>query len=549
MVLKGEILINRSHVEQISKYITEKIQNKRWREHFQELLNRPPPDVPPDISESTEDIQVNCGRISKEEIKRAIKKLKLGKAPGFDNIPPDILKADVSATAELLYGLLNKIWDTEEIPSEWKAGLLVKLPKKGNLSDYKNWRGIMLLSIPIKVLCRIILDRIQGALDKQLRKEQAGFRKDKSCTDHIATLRIIVEQCVEWQSPLYINFVDFEKAFDSLDRVTLWKLLRYYGLPNKFVNIIRSMYDRFSGQVICKGKLSAGLAIKTGVRQGCLLSPLLFLIAIDLAMRKTTEHQRTGIQWTLFTQLEDLDFADDLALVSESHRHMQQKTERLQVNSGLLGLRINTGKTKVMKVNPRSCDPIAVNGEAIEEVQDFTYLGSNISLEGGADRDVELRIGKARHAFRILRPIWLSSQLSSNTKILIFNTNVKSVLLYGSETWKTTKSLQSKLQVFVNKCLRYILKIWWPNKITNEELWRKTNQEDITSTIRRRKWNCKGHTLRRDSATNITRQALDYNPQGKRKRGRPKNKVFPPLKTLRQSASPGRKQKLWPRKE
>ena len=176
-----------------------------------------------------------------------------------------------------------------------------------------------------------------------------------------------------------------------------------------------------------------------------------------------------------------------------------------------------------MKVNSRSCDPIIVNKEAIEEVQDFTYLGSNIGRDGGADRDVELRIGKARQAFRILRPIWLSSQLSTSTKIRIFNTNVKSVLLYGSETWKTTKSLQSKLQVFVNKCLRYILKIWWPNKITNEELWRKTNQEDITSTIRRQKWNWIGHTLRKDSATNITRQALDYNPKGKRKQGRPKN--------------------------
>ena len=258
-------------------------QMDRWREHFQELLNRPPPDVPPDISESTEDLQVNCGRISKKGIKRAIKKLKLGKAPGFDNIPPDILKADVSATTELLYGLLNKIWDTEEIPSEWKTGLLVKLPKKGNLSEYKNWREIMLLSIPSKVLCHIILYKIQGALDKQLGKEQAGFRKDKSCTDHIATLRIIAEQCNEWQSPPYINFVDFKKAFDSLDRVTLWKLLRYHGLPNKFVNIIRNMYDGFSGQVICKGKLSAGFSIKTGVCQGCLLSPLLFL--------KTTEHQ------------------------------------------------------------------------------------------------------------------------------------------------------------------------------------------------------------------------------------------------------------------
>ena len=171
----------------------------------------------------------------------------------------------------------------------------------------------------------------------------------------------------------------------------------------------------------------------------------------------------------------------------------------------------------MMKVNPAS------SNTAIEQVQDFTYLGSNISRDGGAVRDVEMCIGKVRQAFRILRPIWLSSQLSTNTKIRIFNTNVKSVLLYGSETWKTTKLLQSKLQVFVNKCLRYILKVWWPNKITNEELWRKTNQEDITSTIRRRKWNWISHTLQKDSAPNVTRQALDYNPQGKRIRGRPKN--------------------------
>ena len=100
-------------------------QMEQWREHFQELLKRPPPDVPPDVSKPTEDLQVSFGRVSKEEFKRAIKKLRLGKAPGFHNIPPDILKAYVSATTELLYGLLNKIWDTEEIPLEWKTGLLV----------------------------------------------------------------------------------------------------------------------------------------------------------------------------------------------------------------------------------------------------------------------------------------------------------------------------------------------------------------------------------------------------------------------------------------
>ena len=380
----------------------------------------------------------------------------------------------------------------------------------------------MLLSSPSKIFCRIILDRIQSALDSQLRKEQAGFRQDKSCTDQIATLRIIIEQCVEWQTPLYVNFVDFEKAFDSLDREVLWKLLGQYGLPSKIISLIKNMYQDFSGRVISKGNLSNTFAITTGVRQGCLLSPLIFLIAIDWIMRRTTKDQRTGIQWTLLTQLEDLDFADDLALVSENHTHMQQKTDRLQTNSEQLGLKINTGKTKTMRLNPSKQDPITLRGETIEDVEHFTYLGSNISRDGGADRDIEFRIGKAQLAFRILRPIWLSKQLSNNTKLRIFNTNVKTVLLYGSETWKTTEGLTSKLQVFVNKCLRYILKLWWPIKTTNEELWRITKQDNVAATIKKRKWNWIGHTLRKDS-DNITRQALDYNPQGKRKQGRPRN--------------------------
>ena len=132
----------------------------------------------------------------------------------------------------------------------------------------------------------------------------------------------------------------------------------------------------------------------------------------------------------------------------------------------------------------------------------------------------ELRINKARHAFRTLRPVWLSSQLSINTKIRIFNTNVKPVLLYGCETSKTTQSLNNKLQVFINSRLRYILQVWWPNKISNKELWKKTKQEEISTTIKRRKWSWIGHTLKK-VPTNTTKQALSHNPQGKRRQGRP----------------------------
>ena len=180
--------------------------------------------------------------------------------------------------------------------------MLVTIPKKGNLSECKNWRGIMLLSVPSKILCRIILDRIQGTVNMKLRKEQAGFRMDKSCTDHIATPRFIVERCIEWQSSLYINFVDFEKPFDSIDRTVLWKLLRHYGLPTKCLTLIKNMYEGFTGHVIFNGQVSEGFQIGTGVRQGCVLSPLLFLIATDWTMIHRTPSYWDPVELVLTTR-------------------------------------------------------------------------------------------------------------------------------------------------------------------------------------------------------------------------------------------------------
>ena len=111
----------------------------------------------------------------------------------------------------------------------------MKLPKKGDIQECKNYRGIVLLSGPGKVLNRVILDRLKTGVDAKLRDHQAGFLKDRSCTDQIATLRIFVEQSIEWDSSLYIHFVDYEKAFDSLDRYMLWKLLQYYALYRRNV--------------------------------------------------------------------------------------------------------------------------------------------------------------------------------------------------------------------------------------------------------------------------------------------------------------------------
>ena len=127
------------------------------------------------------------------------------------------------------------------------------------------------MSVPGKVLNRIILERLKWEVDKTLLREQSGFSQDRSFTDQIATLRITVEQSIEWNSSLYVNFVDYEKAFDSLDREALWKILLHYGVPMKLVIMIKNSYGGMSCGVIHDGQLTKNFKIRTGVRQGCLL--------------------------------------------------------------------------------------------------------------------------------------------------------------------------------------------------------------------------------------------------------------------------------------
>ena len=134
------------------------------------------------------------------------------------------------------------------------------------------------------------------------------------------------------------------------------------------------------------------------MRQGCILSPILFLVIIDWTMRKTTSDKPRGIQWNLFSHLEDLDFADDLTILSTNCSNMQE-TARLETYAKQTGLHINTAKTQVMYVNATPTAPITANGDPLEFVDEFTYLGSLISKDNGAQKDIKARLGKARDAF------------------------------------------------------------------------------------------------------------------------------------------------------
>ena len=188
--------------------------------------------------------------------------------------------------------------------------------------------------------------------------------------------------------------------------------------------------------------------MNSGVKQGCLLSPFLFLLSLDWVTKESLAGQQLRIRWTHFTKLDDLEYAYDICLLSSTFQHMKRKTERLNNSSGKIGLKISTKKTKQMGVNPTSQMSLFVNGHQIETVSTFTYLGSIMDERGGTDSDVLSRINKSRAAFASLKPVWRSTVISLKTKIRLFNSNVKTILLYGSECWKISKEITHKLRLF-----------------------------------------------------------------------------------------------------
>ena len=138
-----------------------------------------------------------------------------------------------------------KIWNHERVPEAWKQVLIVKLGKKGHLRECKNSRGLTLLSVVEKILGRNVIDRIRGEVDRRLRKEQAGYREGRGTTDQVFILQNIIEQTKEWQATLYLNFMAFEKVFDSIHSESLWEIMGRYYIPEKIIKMVKVFYDGF----------------------------------------------------------------------------------------------------------------------------------------------------------------------------------------------------------------------------------------------------------------------------------------------------------------
>ena len=442
----------------------------RWRQHFSSLLNPAQrssydlhlPAAPP--------YDANCESPTMDEIGRILKRLKHHKAPGEDGIPAEILKNYSPEMLSAFQRLFETVWNAECCPADWSQSIILPIPKRGDRTQCANYRGISLINVLAKVFAVLLLDRFSTERHQRTRDNQGGFRPGRGCIDQIFTLRRVLEHRYKNQQMTSACFIDFKTAFDSINREALWRILLADGVPPKLVNLIRAYYDSTSARVRVLGEESSPFSLTVGVRQGCPLSPVLFNFVIDWVMKQAVDAS-SGCRLSPNLLITDLDYADDIVILGDTPSSLQSTIDRIAECAACVNLAINVGKTKLITTYSGPPQSLFINGEIIEQVSQFRYLGSDILPNGQAKDDIKRRINQARVAFiQLNRALWTRSEIGMRTKLLVYQAAIRPVLLYACETWPLRSTDVHALEVFDRWCLRRIANIRWPEQIPNSAL-------------------------------------------------------------------------------
>src|SRR6478609_2863914 len=234
------------------------------------------------------------------------------------------------------------MWECERVPDEWKKAIIVPIHKKKDKMDCNNYRGVSILCYCSKVYSNILLRRMRKRTDELLAEEQAGFRAQRNTTEQIFVLRQVVEKYTEMNKDLFVGYIDFRKAFDSIWTRGLWRVMRNLGFAEKLLKILENMYEGTYSAVRSSGGLSEWFETIVEVKQGCILSPFLFNIILEAIMSQALRDGKEGAVIGGYL-ISNLRFADNIAGLGETREALDRLMCRISFEAEKLGMYVNVG--------------------------------------------------------------------------------------------------------------------------------------------------------------------------------------------------------------
>jgi len=340
--------------------------------------------------------------ITKDEIEKAIRNSKNNKTAGPDEIPSEILKLLDERGITALHKMFNIIYETGHYPNQWVCSIFIPLPKKTNARKCEDHRLISLMSHTLKVFLKIIHQRIYKKCERDISDSQFGFRQGLGTREALVATQVLVQNCYDQRKDVCLCFIDYEKAFDRVQHYKLMQLLKKLDIDQKDIRCIENLYWHQTARIKLGDNMSNTIQVRRGVRQGCVLSPLLFNLYSEAVFQGALRDVEMGIRvngvW-----INNVRYADDTVLIADNIHDLQQLVNVVGEQSESMGLNINTKKTKFMiisrNLNTFENASITFNAMAIERVDKFKYLGTWLCEDWTSDKEVKCRIEQARQAF------------------------------------------------------------------------------------------------------------------------------------------------------
>ena len=419
------------------------ISHDSWVNHFRKIRtsDRDPVYPPDDENEGPLDYE-----ISLEELDDSSGVLKNGKKWGADLVSYEMLKCIKEYNPRLLLKVLNYTLLNNVTAYEWFISIIAPIHKKGSKMDPDNYRGISLISCLYKLLTAILNKRLVVFCKENsiLSPRQLGFVSGNRTSDaHFVLNNLIKDYCHNKGERLYSCFVDFSKAFDCIPRDILFEKLRSKGITGKVFNLIKNIYMNEKCQVKIGQTLSEAFDANQGVRQGCILSPLLFNIFISELPEILDKDENEPAMIGNHTKISSILWADDLVMISKSKEGLTKMLHDLSKFSAENGLKINADKTKCMIFNKTGrhirCT-IKCQSMTLETVREYKYLGFLVTPSGEVTSGILDLKSRALFAF-----VQLKKKLGNNFRndvhiaIYLFDTLIKPIILYCSDFWAILK--------------------------------------------------------------------------------------------------------------